>query len=156
MLADDPSWPNGSLWTCATRQAAAPSGALAPNLASIVPATACGDLAGSKNGTNVCYVSNHRAGSKFAGSVTLTAYDHFGDGTGAVVVERPVSLPAGPGALEWFTAAVNAKYPDCTSGPWSTILGFGVSRDLKNRTVSVRATKLIRDLVKRRAARNTA
>ena len=41
-------------------------------------------------------------------------------------------------------------YAGCTHGPWATVLGFGVTRDRKQRTVSVDATRLIRDLAKRR------
>ena len=64
----------------------------------------CGDLAGSKNGTNESYISNYRVSSKFMGTVTLTAYDHFGNGAGVVVTKTPFALPEGPGMLEWFTA----------------------------------------------------
>ena len=37
------------------------------------------------------------------------------------------------------------KFPGSTHGPWSTVLGFGVVHDRKNRTVSVNASKLILD-----------
>ena len=61
----------------------------------------CGLLSGSINGTSSCYISNHGAGLPFKGTVTLTAYDHFGDGKGVVVAEKSVSLAEGPGAVEW-------------------------------------------------------
>jgi beta-mannosidase len=53
-------------------------------------------------GQPLCYVSNHRASRPFVGTVTLTAYDHFGDGKGKVFLERKLSLPEGPGTIEWF------------------------------------------------------
>jgi hypothetical protein len=64
----------------------------------------CGHLAGSKNGTSVCYISNHAAGLKSKGTATLTAYDHFGNGTGVVVTKRLFALAEGPGTVEWFHA----------------------------------------------------
>lgn len=64
----------------------------------------CGDLSRSQNGTSACYVSNHGAGVTFEGTVTLTAYDHFGTGAGVVVMQKPLAMAAGPGALEWFNA----------------------------------------------------
>lgn len=33
---------------------------------------------------------------------------------------------------------------------WSTVLGFGVTRDRKNRTVKIDAERLIRDVAKKR------
>ena len=68
----------------------------------------CGELSYSKNGTSTCFVSNHRAGLPFHGTVTLTAYDHFGDGAGAVVVNKTMAMAEGPGALEWFNADLPA------------------------------------------------
>ena len=64
----------------------------------------CGDLTGSKNGTSTCYISNHGAGTPFKGTVTLTGYDHFGNGTGVVITSQSFSLAEGPGVLEWFNA----------------------------------------------------
>lgn len=68
----------------------------------------CGDQSRSRNGTSACFISNHGAGTTFSGTVTLTAYDHFGTGAGVVVVSKPVTMPAGPGALEWFTVTMPA------------------------------------------------
>ena len=68
----------------------------------------------------------------------------------AKYVDELVIAASTQAILDWFAAAIEAKYPECTCGPWRTILGFGVSRDLKNRTVSVNATKLIHDLADRR------
>ena len=53
-----------------------------------------------------CYVSNHRASRAWAGTVTLVEYDHFGDGGGTVLYHERMSLPAGPGAIAWFRAAL--------------------------------------------------
>lgn len=64
----------------------------------------CGNRAGVQNGSSVCYISNHRAGMGFEGTVTLTSYDHFGDGAGVVVAHKEFVLPAGPGVIQWFTA----------------------------------------------------
>jgi hypothetical protein len=52
---------------------------------------------------SLCYLSNHRASRPFNGTVTFTAYDHFGEGEGAVVMDRAFSLPQGPGAIAWFS-----------------------------------------------------
>ena len=68
----------------------------------------------------------------------------------AKYVDELVIAASTQAILDWFAAAIEAKYPECTCGPWRTILGFGVSRDLENRTVSVNATKLIHDLADRR------
>jgi beta-mannosidase len=78
----------------------------------------CGDHSRTKNGTSACFVSNHGAGTTFSGTVTLTAYDHFGTGAGAVVVSKPVEMLAGPGALEWFNADLP---PGNTSSIISTV-----------------------------------
>ena len=51
---------------------------------------------------NNCYLSNHRASRPFNGSVTLTSFDHFGDGTAKVILHKQMALPKGPGAIEWF------------------------------------------------------
>lgn len=51
------------------------------------------------------------ASRTFAGTVTLTAYDLAGDGTGRPFLERSVSLPAGPGAIEWFGLPDGAMLP---------------------------------------------
>lgn len=51
---------------------------------------------------NQCYISNHRASRPFNGTVTLTSYDYSGDGTGKIFLHRQMSLPEGPGAIEWF------------------------------------------------------
>jgi beta-mannosidase len=51
---------------------------------------------------NQCYLSNMRASRSFSGTVTLTSYDHFGDGTAEVLLHRQVELPAGPGGIYWF------------------------------------------------------
>ena len=68
----------------------------------------CGDLAGSaslhNSSAGACYISNHAAAKPFRGTVTLTAYDHFGDGSGAVIAEKAFDLPEGPGVVEWFAA----------------------------------------------------
>lgn len=53
----------------------------------------CGDDETLHNGTNACYLSNHGAGTKFAGTVTLTEYDHFGNGTGVIVTQEKFALP---------------------------------------------------------------
>ena len=58
-----------------------------------------------RGGQDVCYVSNHRASRPFNGTVTLTAFDHFGDGSGDVLFHRIVELPPGPGAIAWLGAA---------------------------------------------------
>ena len=50
-----------------------------------------------------CYLSNHRASRPFRGTVTLTAYDHFGDGSGVVLMAQEMALPQGPGAIAWFS-----------------------------------------------------
>ena len=63
----------------------------------------CGDMAGSRNGTLACYISNHGAAATFTGTVTLTSYDHFGSGIGAVIIKKPFALLEGPGVIEWFT-----------------------------------------------------
>ena len=55
-----------------------------------------------------------------------------------------------PEVVAWFTEAVSSKYSGCTSGPWDTLLGFGVVHDRANRTVKVSARKLIHDLARRR------
>ena len=52
--------------------------------------------------------------------------------------------------VEWLKKKISDKYAGCTHGPWATVLGFGVTRDRKQRTVSVDAARLIRDLAKRR------
>ena len=62
-------------------------------------------------GQSLCYISNHRASRTFAGTVTLTAYDLAGDGTGRRILERSVSLPTGPGAIEWFGLPDGAMLP---------------------------------------------
>jgi hypothetical protein len=51
---------------------------------------------------NQCYLSNHRPSRAFSGTVTLTSFDHFGDGTGKVLLQHAAALPQGPGAIEWF------------------------------------------------------
>lgn len=53
-------------------------------------------------GEEVCYLSNHRASRPFSGTVTLTAYDHFGDGKGEIIMQENMSLPQGPGAISFF------------------------------------------------------
>ena len=68
----------------------------------------CGALSTSQNGTSACYVSNHQAGLPFKGTVTLTGYDHFAKGASVTLIERPVQLVEGPGALSWFTAQLPA------------------------------------------------
>lgn len=79
----------------------------------------CGIHGRLKNSTsNACYVSNHGAGTAFTGTVTLTAYEHFGSGEGQVVASRAVSMPAGPGALTWFDAELP---PGNTSSVISTV-----------------------------------
>jgi hypothetical protein len=60
----------------------------------------CGVL--SKGGKPQCYLSNHRASRPFAGTVTLTTYDHFGNGAGKQLLHTNMSLPQGPGAIAWF------------------------------------------------------
>ena len=62
-------------------------------------------------GQPLCYLSNHRAGRPFSGTVTLTAYDHYGDGEGRTFMERKISLPEGPGAIEWFGLAEGQALP---------------------------------------------
>ena len=62
-------------------------------------------------GQPLCYLSNHRAGRAFSGTVTLTAYDHFGDGEGRTFLERKISLPEGPGTIEWFGLAEGQTLP---------------------------------------------
>ena len=54
---------------------------------------------------NQCYLSNHRASRGFNGTVTLTTYDHFGNGTAKVLLHQQMALPEGPGAIEWFGPA---------------------------------------------------
>ena len=51
---------------------------------------------------NQCFISNHRASRPFNGTVTLTSYSHFGDGTAKIFLHKDVALPEGPGAIEWF------------------------------------------------------
>ena len=50
----------------------------------------------------------------------------------------------------WVETTVSAKLAVGAFEHWHTVLGFGVTRDRKARTVSVDATRLIRDLAKRR------
>eukprot|EP00039_Didymoeca_costata_P021562 m.2498 g.2498 ORF g.2498 m.2498 type:complete len:975 (-) comp2531_c0_seq1:113-3037(-) len=52
-----------------------------------------------------CFVSNHRPSRMFNGTVTLTSYEHFGDGTGKVIFEKQMSLAEGPGPVEWFNVS---------------------------------------------------
>ena len=39
-----------------------------------------------------CYLSNHRASRAFNGTVTLTSYDHFADGTATVLLHQQMAL----------------------------------------------------------------
>jgi hypothetical protein len=68
----------------------------------------CGEHSTPKNGTSACYISNHGAGTTFTGTVTLTAYDHFGTGAGVSVLTKHVEMAAGPGTIEWFDADLPA------------------------------------------------
>ena len=65
-------------------------------------------------------------------------------------VDEVIGAGSTPAVIEWFRASIDARYAGCTHGPWRTVLGFGVTRDLESRTVSVNATKLITDVAKRR------
>ena len=80
-----------------------------------MPQATCGDLAGSKDGTSACYVSNHGAGTAFSGTVSLTAYEHFGSGAGVVVVSRPVAMAAGP-VLRVFPPCALVSHAQGSSG----------------------------------------
>jgi len=60
---------------------------------------------------NQCYMSNHRASRPFNGTVTLISYDHFGDGSGKVVLHQQMALPAGPGAIRWFGPPAGQSLP---------------------------------------------
>ena len=55
---------------------------------------------------NQCYLSNHRASRAFNGTVTLSAYDHFGTGAATVLLHQRMALPEGPGAIVWFGPVV--------------------------------------------------
>eukprot|EP00038_Savillea_parva_P004143 m.134586 g.134586 ORF g.134586 m.134586 type:complete len:1103 (-) comp11390_c0_seq3:144-3452(-) len=66
------------------------------------------DVMATCGANNQCYLSNHRASRPFSGTVTLTAYDHFGNGTGRVVYHEAMSLPEGPGAVGWFNTSLPA------------------------------------------------
>jgi hypothetical protein len=81
----------------------------------------CGDLANSHNGTGACYLSNHRAAAPFAGTVTLTAFDHFGSGAGVVISKQSYALPEGPGAVEWFPAELPPASQRNTTSVMSTV-----------------------------------
>ena len=61
----------------------------------------CGTLYKGR-GEPLCYLSNHRASRPFKGRVALTAYSHFGDGSGEVLLQRTMELPQGPGAIAFF------------------------------------------------------
>jgi beta-mannosidase len=97
----------------------------------------CGVQSRSENGTNACFVSNHGAGTTFAGTVTLTAYSHFGTGAGAVVHLQPLDMVAGPGALEWFSAKLPA-------GNTSTTIA--TVRDVKGVVVSEHMVQLVKPM----------
>ena len=75
----------------------------------------CGEHSPPKNGTSACYISNHGAGTTFNGTVTLTAYDHFGTGAGVSVLTKHVEMAAGPGTIEWFDADLPAGNTTSTS-----------------------------------------
>jgi hypothetical protein len=68
----------------------------------------------------------------------------------AKYVDELIAAGSTPEVVAWFTEAVSSKYSGCTSGPWDTLLGFGVVHDRANRTVKVSARKLIHDLARRR------
>jgi len=85
--------------------------------------------------------------------VNLGRIDHA---LGFIIYAKYVDEVVGAGSTDavitWFQTAIDAEFPGCTHGPWDTVLGFGVTRNRVNRTVSVNATKLIRDLVGRHDA----
>ena len=66
-------------------------------------------------GQSLCYLSNHRASRPFNGTVTLTAYDHFGNGSGKVLLHQRMTLPHGPGAIAWFGLPGGRPLPDGNS-----------------------------------------
>ena len=68
----------------------------------------------------------------------------------AKYVDEFIGCGSTDAVVEWLKTKISDKYAGCTHGPWATVLGFGVTRDRKQRTVSVDATRLIRDLAKRR------
>ena len=68
----------------------------------------------------------------------------------AKYVDELIAAGSTPAVVAWFTDAASSKYSGCTSGPWDTLLGFGVVHDRANRTVTASARKLIRDLARRR------
>ena len=105
----------------------------------------CGELSGpfpNPNETKACYISNHRAGLPFAGTVTLTEYDHFGSGAGSVVVEKTFGLGEGPGVVEWFNV------DGLPSGVNSTVIS--TVRDTQTGTVmSEHMIQLVKPMHKR-------
>ena len=100
----------------------------------------CGVVSGSKNNTNVCYISNHRAGLPFRGTVTLTAYDHFGTGKGVVLTQKHFALSEGPGVVDWFAAQL--PFGNTTSVV-STV------RDAKGVTLSEHMVQLVKPMLMR-------
>jgi beta-mannosidase len=93
----------------------------------------------SANGTAswACYVSNHGAGVTFSGTVTLTAYDHFGTGSGVVVASKQMEMSAGPGAIEWFDA-------DLPAGNTSSVIS--TVRDSKGELMSEHMVQLVKPM----------
>ena len=52
---------------------------------------------------------------------------------------------------EWIEKTLRAVLPISTFERWSTVLGYGVSRDRARREVRVNAARVIKDMVKARA-----
>ena len=97
----------------------------------------CGEHSTPKNGTSACYISNHGAGTPFTGTVTLTAYDHFGTGAGISVLTKHVQMAAGPGAIEWFDVDLPAGN---TTAVISTV------RDAKGSLMSEHMVQLVKPM----------
>ena len=97
------------------------------------------------------FLTSAAIGTRFTDvDVNLGRIDHaLGYIIFAKYVDELVGAGSTPEVIEWLRSTVDAKYPGCTYGPWDTVLGFGVSRDRANRTVSVNSAKLINDLMKR-------
>jgi len=58
-----------------------------------------------------CWIKNDRASLPFKGTVTLTAYDYFGDGSSKVVLHQRIALPPGPGVMTYLTLPKKTTLP---------------------------------------------
>ena len=65
-------------------------------------------------------------------------------------VDELIGAAENEAARKWVHETISAKLEVGAFTRWSTVLGFGVTRDRKNRTVKIDAERLIRDVAKKR------